>query len=74
MSTASTPRLAPLLAALLVLGAGVARADDIDDLVAQVSQANIQAHVATLAAAPRSTVAAMDAAADYIEAQLASYG
>jgi hypothetical protein len=64
-------RLLPLLA---LLPATSAFADPIADLVAQVSDANLQAHVETLAATPRSTPAQQSAAAAYITATLESYG
>ena len=73
MRPSRTVLLAPAVL-LAALTCGSVRADEIDDLVAAVSQANIQGHVAILAAAPRESAIARDAAADYIEAQLVSYG
>lgn len=65
-----------LLAALLLIA--LANPADavvaIDALVAQVSKANIEAHVNALAAAPRDEPADWAAAATYVENALVSYG
>ena len=67
--------LAILLGLTLALAARPGAATTaLDALVAQVSQSMIEAHVATLAAAPRDDVASQAAAAAYIEAELQSYG
>src|SRR5262245_18975206 len=63
-----------LLVAALLTRATPARGDAIDDLVAAVSQANIQSHIETLAAAPRDTPLAKADAAAYVTTELASYG
>jgi hypothetical protein len=63
-----------LVSLLALLLATPAAADPIADLVAQVSEADLQAHVEALAAAPRSTPAQQSAAAAYITATLESYG
>jgi len=51
-----------------------ARADTIDDLVAQISTDRLRTHISVLAAGPRDTPAAQAAAASYIVGQLQSYG
>lgn len=64
-----------LFASLLALLISTpAAADPIADLVAEVSEANLQAHIETLAAGPRGTPAQQSAAAAYITAELESYG
>lgn len=65
---------AALAGLVLLAGAGNARANAIDDLVAQISQTNLATHVAVLAAAPRADVVSQAAAAAYVEGELQAYG
>jgi hypothetical protein len=66
-------RLVALIASLCALIVAPASAQTIGDLVNQVAQANIQAHIAALEG-ERNTLAQMTSAADYIADQLVGFG
>jgi len=63
-----------ILAGCFLAQPAPARADILKPILAEVSAANVEAHVRALAASPRDTPATQAAAADYIAGQLESWG